>query len=71
MWALLQPKNKQERLLLANTLGKHKVSKRCPTRIKFDLEKLKDPQVAESFQAMIGGRCAQLTLLVADDTWTH
>ena len=29
--------------------------KRCPIRIKFDLEKLKDPQVPESFQAMIGG----------------
>lgn len=55
MWALLQPKDNRERLLLGNTLGKHKASKRCPTRIKFDLEKLKDPQVPESFQAMIGG----------------
>ena len=55
MWALLQPKDKRERLLLRNTLGKHKASKRCPTRIKFDLEKLKNPQVPESFQAMISG----------------
>ena len=47
MWALLQPKDKRGRLLLANVLGKHKASKRCPTRIEFDLEKLKDPQVPE------------------------
>ena len=39
-----------------------------PTRIKFDLEKLKDPQVADAFQAMIGGKFAPLTLLNPDDT---
>ena len=39
-----------------------------PTRIEFDLEKLKDPQVADVFQAMIGGKSAPLTLLNADDT---
>ena len=39
-----------------------------PTRIKFDLEKLKDPQVADAFQAMIGGKFAPLILLDADDT---
>ena len=39
-----------------------------PTRIKFDLEKLKDPQVADAFQTMIGGKFAPLTLLNADDT---
>ena len=40
-----------------------------PTRIKFDLEKLKDPQVADVFQAMIGaGKLAPLILLNADDT---
>ena len=39
-----------------------------PTRVKFDLEKLKDRQVAETFQAMIGGKFAPLTLLVIDDT---
>ena len=39
-----------------------------PTRIKFDLEKLKDPQVADAFQAMIGGKFAPLILLNADDT---
>jgi len=39
-----------------------------PIRIKFDLEKLKDPQVADAFQAMIGGKFAPLSLLDADDT---
>ena len=39
-----------------------------PTRIKFDLEKLNDRQVADAFQAMIGGKFAPLTLLNADDT---
>ena len=40
-----------------------------PTRIKFDLEKLKDPEVADALQAMIGaGKFAPLTLLNADDT---
>ena len=33
-----------------------------PTRIKLDLQKLKDPQVAEAFLAMIGGRIAPLNL---------
>ena len=41
-----------------------KVSK---PRIRFDLEKLKDPEVAETFKAMIGGKFAPLTLLDADD----
>ena len=39
-----------------------------PTRIGFDLEKLKDPQVADVFQATIGGKSAPITLLNADDT---
>ena len=38
------------------------------TRVAFDLEKLKDPQVADTFQAMIGGKFAPLTLLDVDDT---
>ena len=33
------------------------------TRIKFDLEKLKDPSVLETFQAMIGGKFAPLTIV--------
>ena len=45
-----------------------KIKRQGPTRIKFDLEKLKDPDVAEAFQAMIGGKFAPLTILDADDT---
>ena len=39
-----------------------------PTMKKFDLEKLKDPEVAEASRAMIGGRFAPLTLLGVEDT---
>ena len=35
-------------------------------RIKFDLEKLKDPQINEIFQAQLGGRFAALNLLNSD-----
>ena len=45
-----------------------KIKVQGPTRIEFDLEKPKDPQVADVFQAMIGGKFAPLTLLNADDT---
>ena len=45
-----------------------KVSKQGHTRIKFDLEKLKDPEIAETFKAMIGGKFAPMTLLDADDS---
>ena len=44
-----------------------KVSKQGHTRIRFDLEKLKDPEVAETFKAMIGGKFDPLTLLDTDD----
>ena len=44
-----------------------KVSKQGHSRIRFDLEKLKDPEVAETFKTMIGGKFAPLTLLDADD----
>ncbi|XP_022239106.1 dynein heavy chain 8, axonemal-like [Limulus polyphemus] len=40
-----------------------KISKPKYTRIMFDLEKLKDPDVAQVFQAMIGGKFAPLTIL--------
>ena len=38
------------------------------TRLKFDLEKLKDPNVLETFQAMIGGNLAPLTIMSNEDT---
>ena len=41
---------------------KKKISKPRHTRLKFDLEKLKDPDVLETFQAMIGGKFAPLTV---------
>ena len=40
-----------------------KISKTEHTRLKFDLEKLKDPNVLETFQAIIGGRFASLTII--------
>ena len=46
----------------------NKISKPKHTRLKFDLEKLKDPNVLESFQAMIGGRFAPLTIMSNKDT---
>ena len=33
------------------------------TRLKFDLEKLKDPKVLETFQAMTGGTFAPLATI--------
>ncbi len=45
-----------------------KISKPKHTRLKFDLEKLKDPNVLESFQAMIGGRFAPLSIMSNKDT---
>ena len=41
-----------------------KVRKQGHTKIKFDLEKLKDPEIAETFKAMIEGKFAPLTFLV-------
>ena len=34
----------------------------------FDLEKLKDPNVLETFRAMIGGKFAPLTIVYCEDT---
>ena len=35
-------------------------------RIRFDLEKLKDPKIAEEFQAKVGGKFAALSVLDND-----
>ena len=45
-----------------------KISKPKHTRLKFDLEKLRDPNVLETFQAIIGGRFAPLTIMSNEDT---
>ena len=44
-----------------------RISKPKNTRLKFDLEKLKDPNVLETFQAMIGGKFAPLTIMNNED----
>ena len=44
-----------------------RISKPKHTRLKFDLEKLKNPNVLEAFQAMIGGKCAPLTIMSNED----
>ena len=45
-----------------------RISKPKHTGLKFDLEKLKDPNVLETIQAMIGGRFAPLTIMSNEDT---
>ena len=55
-------------LMMTFRLRLKKISKSKHTRLKFDLEKLKDPNVLETFQAMIGGRFAPLTIMSYEDT---
>ena len=45
-----------------------RISKPKYTRLEFDLRKLKDPNVLETFQAMIGRRFAPLTIMSNKDT---
>ena len=45
-----------------------RISKPKHTRLKFDLKKLKDPNVLETFQTMIGGKFAPLTIMSNKDT---
>ena len=45
-----------------------KTSKPKHTRLKFDLEKLKDSNAFDNIQAMIGGKFAPLTIMSNDDT---
>ena len=45
-----------------------KISKPKHTRLKFDLENLKGPNVLETFKAMIGRRFAPLTIMSNDYT---
>ena len=44
-----------------------RISKPKHSRLKFDLEKLKDLKVLETFQAMIGGRFAPLIIMSNED----
>ena len=53
-------------LMMTFHLRLKRISKPKHTIFKFDLEKLKDPSVLETFQAMIGGKFAPLTIMDAD-----
>ena len=44
-----------------------RIGKPKETRLKFDLEKLKDSNVLETFQAKIGGKFAPLTIMYNED----
>ena len=55
-------------LMMTFHLRLKRISKPKHTRLKFDLEKLKDPNVLETFQAMIGGKFAPLTIINNKDT---
>ena len=45
-----------------------RISKPKHTRLKFDLKKLKDPNVLETFKAMIGKKFAPLTIMNNEGT---
>ena len=55
-------------LMMTFRLRLKKISKPKHTRLKFGLEKLKDPNVMETFQAMIDGRFVPLTIMSNEDT---
>ena len=50
-------------LMMTFHLHLKRISKPEHTRLKFDLKKLKDRNVLETFQAMIGGKFAPLTIM--------
>ena len=45
-----------------------RTSKPKHTRLKFNFEKLKDPNVLETFQAVTGGKFAPLSIMDNEDT---
>ena len=45
-----------------------RISKPKHKSLKFDLEQLKDPNVFETFQAIIGGKFAPVTIMSNEDT---
>ena len=55
-------------LMMTFHLHLKKISKPKHTRLKFDLKKLKDPNLLETFQAIIGGKFAPLTIMNIEDT---
>ena len=55
-------------LMMTFHLRRKGISKPKHTRLKFDLEKLKNPNVLETCQAMIGGKFAPLTIMYDEYT---
>ena len=55
-------------LMMTFHLRLKRISKPKHTRLKFDLEKLKDPNVLKTFQAMKGAKFASLTIMNNEDT---
>ena len=55
-------------LMMTFRLRLKTISKPKHTRLKFNLEKLKDPNVLETFRAMIGERFAPPTIMSNEDT---
>ena len=50
-------------LMMTFHLHMKRISKPKHTRLKFDLEKLKDPNVLETFKAVTGGMFAPLNIM--------
>ena len=65
---LTQEVHDHDLVMMSFWLRLKKIKMQGPTRVKFNLEKLKDPQISDAFQVMIGGKFAPFTLLGADDT---
>ena len=55
-------------LMMTFHLRLKRISKPKHTRLKFDLEKLKDPKVLETFKAIPGGKSAPLTIMNNEGT---
>ena len=55
-------------LMMTFHLHMKRISKPKHTRLEFDLEKLKDPNVFETFQAMVDRKFAHLTIMNNEDT---
>ena len=55
-----------ELVMMTFKLHLKRAKKQCNRRIRFDHEKLKGPEVAEIFQAKIGGKFAALSILDSD-----
>ena len=58
----------QDLLMMTFHFSVKRTNKPILKRLKFDLKKLKDPNVLETFQAMIDGKFAPLTIMSNEDT---